>query len=66
MHDDAPKVQGSADTRPLARRPAAQTETRKALQLVLITFSGFKPNIWSEDPIDVALDATEIFGNLQA
>jgi uncharacterized protein len=39
-----------------------QTQTRKTLQLVLITFDDFKPNIWSEDLIDVALNATEIFG----
>jgi uncharacterized protein len=39
-----------------------QTQTRKTLQLVLITFDDFKPNIWSEDLIDVAVDATEIFG----
>lgn len=38
------------------------TETRKTLQLVLITFNSFKRNIWSEDLIDVALDATDIFG----
>jgi hypothetical protein len=39
-----------------------QTQTRKTLKLVLITSNGFKPNIWSEDLIDVALDAAEIFG----
>jgi hypothetical protein len=39
-----------------------QTQTRKTLQLVLITCNDFMPNIWSEDLIDVALDASEIFG----
>jgi hypothetical protein len=28
----------------------------------LITCNGFKPNTWSEDLIDIALDADEIFG----
>ena len=38
------------------------TRTRKKVQWVLITCNGFKPNTWSEDLIDIALDADEIFG----
>ena len=38
--------------------------TRKNLQLVLITLNGLKPNIWSEDLVDVSLSAEEIFGSL--
>jgi hypothetical protein len=38
------------------------TRTRKKVQWVLITCNGFKPNTWSEDLIDVALDAAVIFG----
>lgn len=38
------------------------TRTRKDIQLVLITTAGFKPNIWSEDLIDMAIDANTIFG----
>ena len=34
------------------------TKTNKKIQLVLITFGGFKPNTWSEDLIDIALDAS--------
>lgn len=38
------------------------TRTRKRIQWVLITLNGFKPNIWSEGLIDIALSAEEIFG----
>jgi len=37
------------------------TKTRKDLQLVLITHEGFKPNTWSEDLVNVTLDAAKIF-----
>lgn len=40
------------------------TQTRKNLQLVLITLSGFKPNIWSEGLVDVSLSADEIFDSV--
>lgn len=39
----------------------AATRTRKDLQLVLITLAGFKPNTWSEDLVNIALDAKTIF-----
>lgn len=39
------------------------TQTRKHLQLVLITLSGLKPNIWSEGLVDVSLSADEIFSS---
>ena len=37
------------------------TRTRKKVQWVLITCNGFKPNTWSEDLIDIPLDAAQIF-----
>jgi hypothetical protein len=37
------------------------TGTRKDIQLALITFDGFKPNLWSEDLVDISLDAKTIF-----
>jgi uncharacterized protein len=37
------------------------TRTRKKVQWVLITCNGFKPNTWSEDLIDISLDAAQIF-----
>ena len=37
------------------------TKTRKKIQLVLITLGDFKPNAWSEDLIDIALNAGDIF-----
>jgi uncharacterized protein len=37
------------------------TRTRKKVQWVLITCNGFKPNTWSEDLIDIALDAAQSF-----
>jgi uncharacterized protein len=37
------------------------TKTRKDLQLVLITHEGFKPNTWSEDLVNMTLDAAKIF-----
>jgi len=39
------------------------TQSRKEVQLVLITFNGFRSNTWSEDLINVALDADHIFGS---
>ena len=41
---------------------ATITRTRKKVQWVLITCNGFKPNTWSQDLIDIALDAAAIFG----
>jgi hypothetical protein len=38
------------------------TRTRKDVRCVLITFNGFQANTWSQDLIDVALDAENIFG----
>jgi hypothetical protein len=37
------------------------TRTRKKVQWVLITCNGFRPNTWSEDLVDISLDAAQIF-----
>jgi uncharacterized protein len=53
-----------ANARDLVRKAEvfqSVVKTQKEIQLALITLDGFKPNTWSEDLINVSLDAKKIF-----